>query len=215
MQDRTLSDHVIIDIRELQALASRQPPAPVISFANPQDYPAAPAGLIEFFNLVPDEMIVRILRSLPAADVIRLSQVNRRFHAICDEYLTCHLQKDMAHLKIRFFRKQQERLNDDIEALQDTKTGCRQISGQMAGGAVLAAIIGYFEYLVAQTSAGSSRDLKIILAAFFVISILVFLKGLFDAVKNCMADCQVSGLSGRINALNDDIDLARQIMRRP
>lgn len=208
MLERANPDHVVINIRELEELASRQA---LLSASSSLVQPADEGQAVSLASLdgLANEMLIEILKYLPMQSISRLSRVNSQFHAKClaflaNDVLSRHLRPEISRLKIGFFRRQQGHLNDDIEALQETKTGCQQISTELGIGTAVTILLGYLDHLISQ-SAASSRDLKIFMGIFFLIGLSVFLKGMYDMVKTCRTSCEISQMNRQIENYNHEI----------
>ncbi len=155
-------------------------------------------------ELFPDEVLLAIMQHLPAKDIRELAKTCRRFHNLSIECLRSNEPKFRLY-RISLFQKKQAALNDDIEDKEERKHGSLSVTLNTVVGFIMAGISSYVAYKEATTTRSPSRDEKILVGLFLLISIAILLAGLGRAMHNCFLSRGAEQDSRQIGALQEKI----------
>jgi hypothetical protein len=184
----------------------------LITHAYPQSNPSELVRLLLDF---PDEILVHIISFLPPHEIARTaSQLNRRLHSLCTEYLFKHTTPAHLRFQIGFFRNKQIQINDMIDEESENRSSCKDMSVLWGLGALCTTASGYAARNLITANRAVSRDEQIIVAVFLFVSLAILLSGIFKSVRHCMAEYNINRLHDRIEDLNDEIEMKQTQLKK-
>jgi hypothetical protein len=199
-----------IQIRQLESL-----PYKIDDKSSEKEPLLKPEETDGIFSLCPDEVLLAIISQMSVKNMITLSKTNRHFHNIINEYLLNNNTRDIRIYRIGLFKHQQSELNDEIDEANESKIKAKHVMGLLGLGTPLTALSSRALRSTFGSHHYASRDEKILVAIFFIVTVAILLAGLISLLYNIKLNFGIDSATKKIDQFEDKIRYEATAIRNP